>query len=421
MQIKVKLLSFNEPASDSSRVSRDVVEDYMRTEEYKTAIASKKMLGTLSHYARNVATGVRNLNPSISKSAGKDDLLIIPGEAAPTHYITGLECGNDGWLYAYAEILNEKGMDDQAIQNIRRLRGMLEQGIMVGVSAVILGFWDGTKAGDVLKKLVNLKGFDITLNPSWKRAQVVQTIGDDGEIIADLENQKEFSDTINIEFDNNLFSSELKAKTFSDLSAFNTTDLPKSSKINGSYTVLKAKQFSSGNIAELVEGVEEPIVAEVQKEYSVASLKERARYAKLSPRMRFRRLFIEYKQLVKTMGGPGKMDPETERVLKSMFATDCLDIIKTISPDVMAGKQINTLIGASSLGKNVRVAAQKLQMPFRFAMQEANRQGFVSKNRYEKIQSAYMEFIQAMTDEVFGNNPIPEGLEKEVMEEEEEK
>ncbi len=412
MQIKVKLLSFNEPASDSSRISRDVVEDYMRTEEYKTAIASKKMLGTLSHYARNVATGVKNLNPGISKSIGKDDLLILPGESAPTHYITGLECGNDGWLYAYADILSEKGMDDQAIQNIRRLRGMLEQGIMVGVSAVILGFWDGTKTGDVLKKLVSLKGFDITLCPSWKKAQIVKTVGDDGEVIADLEeDQKEFSETALLEFNHGL-----KAKTFSDLSSFNTTDLPKSSKISGSFTVLKAKQFSSGNIAELVEDSEIP----VQKDFSVATLKERARYAKMSPRMRFRRLFIDYKQVVKSMGGPGKMDPETEKVLKSMFATDCLDIIKTISSDVMAGKQINTLIGASSLGKNVRVAAQKLQMPFRYAMQEANRQGFVSKNRYEKIQTAYSEFIQAMTEEVFGGSPIPEGLEEEIMEEEKE-
>ena len=43
MQFKVKLLSFNEPASDSSRISREVVEQYLASEDYKKSIASKKM------------------------------------------------------------------------------------------------------------------------------------------------------------------------------------------------------------------------------------------------------------------------------------------------------------------------------------------------------------------------------------------
>ena len=85
-----------------------------------------------------------------------------------------------------------------------------------------------------------------------------------------------------------------------------------------------------------------------------------------------------------------------------MFTSDVLDIMKQITPDIMAGKQINTLIGASSLGKSVRVAAQKLQIPFRTAMNESAKQGFVSKMRYQAIQDAYIDFINSLMSDIFG-------------------
>lgn len=136
MQFKVKLLSFNEPASDSSRISREVVEQFMATDVYKNAIASHSLLGTMSHYPRNASSGTKNLSSAISKTVGKDDLLIIVGESAPTHYITKLECGSDGWLYAYAKLLDEKEFDSQAAENIKRLKGLLKSGCLIGCSAV---------------------------------------------------------------------------------------------------------------------------------------------------------------------------------------------------------------------------------------------------------------------------------------------
>ncbi len=128
----------------------------------------------------------------------------------------------------------------------------------------------------------------------------------------------------------------------------------KSSKIDGRFTKLKAKTFSFNTevvpIAEETQLVEEP----VQKDFSVATVKERVRIGKMSPRQRFRLLVLEYKQAVKQAGGPEKMDPETLRVMKSLFTTDLLDIMKTITPEIMKGKNPGTLLGASSLGKNVR-------------------------------------------------------------------
>ena len=416
MRFRVKLLSFNEPASDGSRVSREVVESYMATEDFRNAIASKKLLGTLTHYPRSSAN-TKNLPPTISKTVGKDDLMLMVGEASPTHYITGLECGKDGWLYAEAEVLNTEGLDDCAIQNIKRLRGLLGQGIMIGVSAVILGYWDNSNyGGDFLKKLVCLKGFDLTLNPSWKKGQVVEIEDDNGELIASVYDDRR-NDFNRLFSDTETDSAGLKAKIFSDVESLGFSDYAKTSKIDGKFTTLKAKQFSfTGYTDDLLSG--KPEVKEEQKEYTVTTVKERIRYAKFSPRMRFRRLFIDYKQVVRSMGGTEKIDPDTLRIMKSLFASDVLDIIKAIHSDVLAGKQINTLIGASSLGKNVRVAAQNLQLPYRFAMTEVAKTNKISPMRYQKIQAAYAEFIRALTDEVFGPTPLPQDLEKEAEEEE---
>ena len=140
-----------------------------------------------------------------------------------------------------------------------------------------------------------------------------------------------------------------------------------------------------------------------QKEFSVATLKERLRYNKLSPRQSFRRLILDYKQLIKAQGGKG-LDPEDERILKSLFTTDILNILKQIHPEILKGKQIATLLGASSLGKSTRVAAQKLQIPYKMISKEIEKNGAPTPNRFKKLSEAYMEFINSMVEDVFGSS-----------------
>lgn len=397
MQIKVKLFSVGGiPASDSSIIPRHVVEEYLASDKYKEDIAKKRMLGSLTHLVRNWAAQ-NKYNPSVaSKTAGKDDQLMLVGVASPTHYIDRVWIeDSDQWVYCTATILSEEGMDDQAVQNIRRLKGMISNSILPGVSAVILGYWNNENSHDTLQRLVALKGFDVTMNPSWSDASVVEVLDHRDSNVG----TKTFSET----------NCTLQVKEFSDLSVFGDTKLPKSSKISNHFTSLKAKQFSSGNVAVEVEG----ITKSGQKEFSISTLKERVRYAKFSPRMRFRRLFLEYRQFVKQAGGSEKIDPETLKIMKSLFMSDVLDIFKQITPEVIAGKQVSTLIGASSLGKSIRVSAQKLQMPYRMAMQEMSRTGKVTPVRLQKIQAAYTEFAKSMLDEVFGSNPLPEELEED--------
>lgn len=396
MRCKCKLFNVaGIPASDGSIIPRDVLETYLNSEEYKNAIESRKMLGTLTHRARNLANAPQSAGAALSKTIGKDDMMLLVGlSSSPTHYIESIYVENDGWCYANIKILEETGLDDEAIQNIRRLKGLLSQGIKPGVSAVIVGYWNSNSTGsDICSKILRISALDVTLNPSWKSAQIVN-IDDEKE-----GSQRSFSEEERYSIKDFKFDG-LKVKQFSDLDSIGCGNFIKSSKINGIFTSLKAKQYSALGM------VEELNINEYKKEknFSASALKIRVKEGMMSPRMRFRRLIIDYKQLIRQMGGPEKIDAETLKVMKSLFTSDVLDIMKQITPDIMAGKQINTLIGASSLGKSVRVAAQKLQIPFRIAMNESAKQGFVSKMRYQAIQDSYIEFINSLISDIFGES-----------------
>lgn len=253
---------------------------------------------------------------------------------------------NDGWCYGEFEVLSEDGLDDEAIQRIRRVKGLLKNGCKIGISCVVLGYWEDSSGSDYLKRMVTLKGADLTLNPSWKNAGIVSIDGSESE--------KTFSE-LDIEYDPEAYKdTKIKVKQFSN---FDSGDLLKSSKINGKFTQLKAKSFSFNSEINSIEDtiVSESVIEEpVQKDFSVIALRDRIRESKYSTRQRFRVLILSYKQLLKQQGGPEKIDPETLKIMKSLFTTDLLDIMKSITPEIMNGKNPGTLLGASSLGKNVR-------------------------------------------------------------------
>jgi len=409
MRCKCRVLSVaGIPASDGSIVSQDVMEAYLRSEECQTALEMHKMIGSLSHRARALNANFPDTGATLSKVVGKDDSMIIVSDKAPapTHYVDKMYI-EDGWLICEIELLDETVMDDFAAQNIKRLKGMLRNGIMPGVSAVIVGFWqsDNGVHGDYLKKLVQFKGIDVTLNPSWKAATILNVEEDE-----DSDSEKEFSE---IEYTPDDFKfSGVKVKAFSDLSSIYSG--PKSSKIDGHYTTLKAKVFSADGVVSEIKST--PVLEESipeQKEFTQARVREELREMKLGLRMSFRRCLLSYRQAIKSMGGTDKIDPEDLKTLKSMLNSEVLMILNKCTDQVIEGKQINTLLGTSSISKNLRVAGQALQLPLRQAHLEARKQGYVTKMRYQKLQAAYLEFTKAVTEEVFGPNSDKMNLEEE--------
>ena len=416
MRCKCKILSLSEPASDGSMVSKEVIETYLNSEECKEALRLHKMLGTLTHRSRSVASNFPESGAQLSKVIGSDDSALVVSEKAPspTHYVESLYV-EDGWLWGVIKVLEEDGMDDIAIQNIRRLSGLLKQSIMPGVSAVIVGYWKGVSGSDHLEKLVNLKGIDVTLNPSWKKAGIMEIM--DGET---TEDEKQFSEVSYTPED--FKYTGMKVKAFSDINSLGIS-APKSSKINGQFTNLKAKEFSCDGATTMFEEVAVSTSSQEgeQKNFTMAAVKDRLREAKFSPRVYFRRIYLNYRQAVKSLGGVGKLNLEDEKILKALFTSDVLYILNLITPEVIKGKQINTLLGCSAVSKTARVEAQKLQIPLRMAMLESKRQGFVSKVRYQKLQDAYLSFIKGLMEDVFGTTePLPETEVKDIEGTEEE-
>ena len=362
MKIRAKVWMCSGVASDGSIIRREVWEEYLRSSEYAELIESGSGLGTLTHRSRNIKCNPSDFS-NLKGTTGADDsmLVVSPSMPAAVWKIDRLFIDGD-WVCADMTVLDEKTADSSMAEQITRLKSLVRQGCKLGVSAVIVAYWDQQGGNDVAKKIHKIKAIDVTMNPSVARARITEILED--------EETKTFSDT-----------NEPVCKVFSTSDEYAV--LPKSSKIDLCFTTLKVKEFSQ--ISEL-EISEEEIVE--QKEFSVATVKERLRYAKLSPRQTFRRLMIDYKGAIKAAGGVEKMDPEDVKILKSLFTSDVLNIIKTIYPDIMKGKQIATLIGASSISKNARQACQKLQIPFRMAMQQQEKQQFITKDRYQKIQNA---------------------------------
>ena len=416
MEVKVRCCSLTKPAADGSIIGETVVRNYLQSKEYQLSIDGKLTLGYLTHRGRNLECLPGNVNsPKLKTCIGKDDSGLIVAEGAPTYthyvkefFIENVE-GEGPWLSAKVVIFDEKNFDGFASENIKRLKALIRAGVKLTCSLVVLAFWDSTSSGiDLCKSIKSIKSLDWTVNPSFGPLARITEVIDDEDL------QKEFSE---LEDDTTFVRSqpkegEIKVKVFSNLSDFGS-DLPKSSKIDGVFTKLKAKQFSAVCSCEVEETEGSISISEEEKSYSIVDIKERLREAKLSPRMRFRKLYISYKQVVRQMGGIEKIDEATLKILKSLFTTDVLCIMKEITPMILQGKQINALIGASSLGKGPRTAAQTLQIPFRMAMKEAQKMGYLTKMRYEKLQKHYMEFVNALIEDVFGNSTLLNDVENE--------
>ena len=434
MDVRVRCcgLGPNHFAADMSHIGETVVRNYLDSEDYKLSIEGKLTMGYLTHRGRNIESQPSSIgNPAqVKKLIGRDDTGLCVGQDLPTftHYVKEFyieNVPNEGpFLMALVHIFDEKDFDHIAAENIRRLKGLIRSGVRLTCSLVILSYWENNGNGvDEAKRIKLIKSLDWTVNPSFgPLARITEVIDDEDE---KKELTKTFSD---IESDTEFVKSqpkeegEIKVKVYSDLNAFGCNDLPKSSKIDGKFCTLKVKEFSS--VCSIINTVEEEepvqkMESEIEetgaeeRDFSVVSVRERLRESKLSPRMYFRRTYISYRQVVRQLGS--KMDQETANTLKGLFTSDVLYVLQKITPDVIAGKPLSTLLGAGALGKDVRQAAQKLQIPFRMAMNEAKKQGFVSKMRYQKLQSAYMEFINSLLNDVFTNSseiPSEEDLAK---------
>ena len=439
MDVRVRCCSLTKNAADGSLIGETVVKNYLESKEYKLSIDGKLTMGYLTHRGRSMETmpGTIGNTATLKKVVGRDDAGLCVADGVPTftHYVKEFYIenvpGEGPWLCALVHILDEDGFDDIAAANIKRLKALIRSGIKLTCSLVVVAYWDSQSSGvDICRQIKNIKSLDWTVNPSFGPLARITEVYDDKPDTSNYSDDeydelvREFSE---IEKDDQFVrtqpkNGELKVKEFSDLNSFGLGDAAKTSKVGGVFTKLKVKEFSSVGVIEILPDEVEVSVAPTsgvkEKTFSVTSVKERVKEAKLSPRERFRRLILDYKQVIKASGGISKIDEPTLKVMKSLFASDVLSIMQVVTPMVLEGKNLVTLLNAGALGVEVRKASQAMFIPYKQALAEAEKQGYVSKNKYQAIQTAYATFIKSLQNFVFGSGNSEAEINEEIEEEE---
>jgi hypothetical protein len=187
IDFEVKLFDVTSLAADGSNIPKRSCEEYITSPDYRTIIRDKVAIGGVTHKDRK-------LSPEYKGLVGMDDQVLINNNA--THYITGLYF-KDGsnFFYASAQTFDPELFAGVRRDNIINLMGLLQSGVRLPVSVVIQALW--SKRGTA-EKIIRIKGFDFTQNPSFKGAGDIHTFSEvmeDNEEVPE-EELKSFSEFI---------------------------------------------------------------------------------------------------------------------------------------------------------------------------------------------------------------------------------
>lgn len=176
MEFEVRLFDTTSLAADGSNIPRRSCEEYLTSADYEVIIRDKVAVGGLSHKDRR-------LRPELKGIVGMDDQVFINENAL--FYITKLYFKEgSNFLYARAKTFDPNLFAGARRDNILNLIGMLKSGVRMPVSVVIQALW--SKRG-VAEKIIRIKGFDFTQNPSFKGAgdiKIFSTVLDsDGDMV----------------------------------------------------------------------------------------------------------------------------------------------------------------------------------------------------------------------------------------------
>ncbi|MCS7318079.1 MAG: hypothetical protein NZZ41_07240 [Candidatus Dojkabacteria bacterium] len=161
MKVTCKVFPIGKPAaSDGSIFTRNVIDEFLKSDLCKHRLQTKTCVGAITHIHRD-------------KKLIKSEIVAVVDQMllnkAITHYVTDFYIEGD-WLMADMKMLDENLMDSQSAENIKFIKGLLLNGIEIPVSATVIANWTGNKA----TKLIDIPGIDFTLDPGFDYAGVVK-------------------------------------------------------------------------------------------------------------------------------------------------------------------------------------------------------------------------------------------------------
>ena len=199
LKFSVKLFDTTSVAADGSTIPRRSCEAYLSSDDYTRVINDRLGIGGESHKDRKLKQDLRGL-------VGMDDQVLINNNAL--HYYTKLYFKpGDNFLYADAITFDPDLFAGERKDKIVNEIGMLSSGVKLPVSVVIQALWSKR---NVAEKIVRIKGFDFTLNPSFKGAGDVEVYSPENVEDSSFSDDqiKQFSEGIEGDF-------EIQTKIFS--------------------------------------------------------------------------------------------------------------------------------------------------------------------------------------------------------------
>lgn len=453
MEVEVKLFDVTSLAADGSNIPRRSCEAYLQSQDYQIIIRDKIAIGGLTHKDRKLA-------PEYKGVVGMDDQVLINDNA--THYITGLYFKpGDNFLYARSKTFDPDLFAGKKKENIQNLIGFLQSGVRMPISVVIQALW--SKRGTA-EKIIRIKGFDYTMNPSFKGAGDLQIFS---EIVSEDqvegEELKAFSESISsgdLMLQTRIYSttgeciilSEDDTRSFGDSSEESeptALEIFKSfSKNFITYSDIISRYGRSSEQARLFSSLEGTIITE--KEVSDLPDKSGARYKQIigslenhinSPQVQD----IDNKSLISKAISSSREIPrdemfsnptiiasrlldldqprytKIERILnnyknywkpelsddrklklKMMLIQDLQILIKSVADEIYNNRTLDTLYGLGRYGKEVKDSSIELSKTYRKVMVSERVMKFIPKGVQGEWVIDCRNFYQAILLHCFG-------------------
>lgn len=193
MDVLIRLYNMVNPAADGSIISREVTEEYLQSEDYKTIIRDKIALGGKTHKDRTVGDEYRS-------SIGPDDEVLVRRNSL--FYIKKIFTKPDSdFCWAIISIFNPDNFSGELRDEIVNLRGLLKEGTKLPCSVVIQAVW---AADNRCLKIIRIKGVDFTMNPSFTGSGTEKLMS--VHVISDVNETKMFSEVEGVKRGTRLFS-----------------------------------------------------------------------------------------------------------------------------------------------------------------------------------------------------------------------
>jgi len=380
MLVEYILFRLDDRAADGSRFPSQVVTDYLTSKDYLENVQGRGLAFI------GITHKDRKKDLSHLEVAADDGVLINKNNVG---HIIKIEVRGDVVIGTGVLYDPKKFTAGPYRESLEYIRNLHEMGVYPPISIAVEADWS---AQEVCLKILEFRGLDYTLGPSFKSAG---TSGIDAK-----------------------YSYVPTVKTISKAKTFSVVGVEKTIRKVKNFSSNSAKKIEDERMTELLnktipdtinrEEFFTPMDASVVKEIKIFSLTSISERLKLTPKQKFGKTIAEYKSYASKVGSSISNDELKD--LSNMFTNDVLSILTSSADKILSGTSIVSLLGLKSVGDTVADAAIDLD-PWYRKFVTLNKSGNLSKEVTSNMQKYFDDFMNALKEVTFSSDKKFEGKE----------